>query len=123
MSQREHFRATRLDGLACLREGNRIAPVQEQHSVFRGEFLSDCTSDSPASACDQITLHKLAAKLSLAYKDSNLRGPNQSGAKTPRTPKLRETECASVKSSHEVLWSAHASSRRFSNRATRFFAR
>src|SRR5205807_2406616 len=86
------FRATRLDGLACLREGNRIAPVQEQHSVFRGEFLSDCTSDSPASACDQITLHKLAAKLSLAYKDSNLRGPNQSGAKTPRTPNLRSAD-------------------------------
>src|SRR6266705_7224844 len=57
MSQEDHSRATWLDGFPRLRQGDRIAPVQEKHRVFSGELLGDCASNAAARTGDEITLH------------------------------------------------------------------
>ena len=62
MNQQDHFRAMWLNGFACLRQSYRIAPVQEEHRIVCGELLSNCTTDSAARACDEITLHGIGRK-------------------------------------------------------------
>jgi hypothetical protein len=62
MNQQDHFRTMWLDGFACLRQSYRIAPMQEEHRIVCGELLSNCTTDSAARACDEITLHGIGRK-------------------------------------------------------------
>src|SRR5437762_14117116 len=64
MNQEDDFRATWLDGFARLRQGDTIATVQEQHRIVSSELLGDCTTDSAARACDEITLHLCLQKTS-----------------------------------------------------------
>src|SRR2546428_11309328 len=120
MNQEDHFGAMRLNRFACLRQGYRIAPVQEQHRIVCGELLGNCATDPAARAGDEITLHDFAAKLSRAYKHSNAGRLDQSGAKTPHTLKALRAKCSRGHLCFAKLWTAHVSSRRFSNRATTF---
>ena len=71
MNQEHDLGATRLDGLARLREGNRIAPVQEQLRVVCGQRLSDRAANSAARACNKITLHFRLTKTSNAQRSTS----------------------------------------------------
>jgi hypothetical protein len=55
----------RLDSLARFGQRDRIAPMQQQSNIFRGDLLSYCPADSPAGASDQISLHKVEQASSL----------------------------------------------------------
>jgi len=71
MNQENHFRATWLDGPARLREGNGIAPVQEQHCIVCGQLLSDGATNSAARAGNEITLHLRAETSNVQRLTSN----------------------------------------------------
>src|SRR6266550_4798778 len=78
MNQEDDFRATWLDGLARLRQGDSIATVQEQHRIVSSELLGDCKTDSAARACDEITLHLCLQKTSNVQRPTSnwkLRAP------------------------------------------------
>src|SRR5439155_21595635 len=62
MNQEHDLCATRLDGLARLRQGNGIAPVQEQLRIVCGQRLSVRVANSAARACDEITFHSTSRK-------------------------------------------------------------
>ena len=57
MNQKCDLRTVRLDRLARLRQSNRVAPVQKQLHVFRGNLLRYRATNAAARACDKITLH------------------------------------------------------------------
>src|SRR5438128_2340790 len=87
MSQEDHSRATWLDGFPRLRQGDRIATVQEKHRVFSGELLGDCAANPAARTGDEITSHVFLRK----RRTSNAQRPTPSWKLRPpqRKPVVR----------------------------------
>src|SRR5437870_9382018 len=87
MSQEDHSRATWLDGFPRLRQGDRIATVQEKHRVFSGELLGDCAANPAARTGDEITSHVFLRK----SRTSNAQRPTPSWKLRPpqRKPVVR----------------------------------
>src|SRR6266540_3391656 len=87
MSQEDHSRATWLDGFPRLRQGDRIATVQEKHRVFSGELLGHCAANPAARTGDEITSHVFLRK----RRTSNAQRPTPSWKLRPpqRKPVVR----------------------------------